>query len=711
MTEALPDTLAHFLDASSRSFDRLYRPSWLLSELAEPSWQIRFGESIREVDGVVKGAARIRWSLTLPDGCLSDPSHCLLLEHAKLLLIAAFDGATSSSKTLAAVTAYHRHLLWLVEYWVTHGPGLHLQRGLLGLDADAIEAFLSIYGVSGVAGISRACERWDEWIFGLVQQEKPRLEAAIDAMTPRERERFRICTVPEPGPSVPALELRLGEAREARRALARVLLHKLDAYDRRGVIKAGFVQEAIGIDAPRVSRIAPLVRHLQRYETCRDYDFRSYPRYGVRTAPLVGRLSLEEKAAKPVKVNNLLNWTRQASQALTLIPSLASGTFADPSEMGERLARFHMRREGRTRSIPTPVALRLTGFCIDWIQNVEPQLRGLVDRVLESSVRDGDAKPGDLQASLEGVPVPPALQRFGVKMFWGRSLWEDRYSQDAPLAGRQVQDLAVTDLLNVHVGVCFVLVAMLACCRRSEVLMLSKGSIEHRGDRAYIRILLRKTGADEARLSLLKPVPKIVARCFDSLSSMARILDRYRPTRDGHVAGLLFTKFNRNGLSEAAPNIYSHLDLLSEVADLRTGDDSVWHVRPHELRRFFALSFFHEGGRENSLPALSWFMGHREIHMTWRYVREELSGAELSEAEAALAAAAIYSDDEARSVRRLRSMLLKHFGVDELRVLSGDVVQEYLEMLHETGTFNASPVQVRNASGVRFTVLITINGR
>ncbi|MBK1614930.1 hypothetical protein CKO44_15785 [Rubrivivax gelatinosus] len=176
------------------------------------------------------------------------------------------------------------------------------------------------------------------------------------------------------------------------------------------------------------------------------------------------------------------------------------------------------------------------------------------------------------------------------------------------------------------------------------------------------------------------------------------------------MASLLFTKFNRNGLSEAAPNIYSHLDLVSEVAGLRTDQDRVWHVRPHELRRFFALSFFHEGGRENSLPALSWFMGHREIHMTWRYVREELSGAELSEAEAALAAAAVFSHDEAVSVRRLRSILLTHFGVDELRVLSADVVQEYLEMLHETGTFTATPVQVRTSAGVRFTVLITIIG-
>lgn len=711
MIGTLPDALSNFLDASSRSFGGLYRPSWLLSEVADSSWQIRFGESIREVDGVVKGASRIRWALTLPDGRLTDPSHRLLLEHAKLLLIAAFDGATNTSKTLAAVATFHRHLVWLVEYWVTHGPGFHLERGLLGLDVDAIEAFLSIYSVSGVAGTSRVCERWDEWILAVVQREEPRLEVAIDAMTPQELERFRICPVPGAGSSDLVRGLRSGATLEARLALARVLLHQMNAYDRRGVIKASFVEGAIGIDASRVSRIAPLVLHLQGYETCRDYDFRSFPRYGVRTAPLAGRLSLEEKATKPLKIAGLLNWARQASQSLTLIPSLASGTFADPADIGERLARFHMRCERRTRSIPVPIAIKLTRFCVDWMHNVEPQLKGLLDQIFESLPRNFDAKPSDLQAALNGVPVPSALQRFGAKTFWGRSLWEDRYAQDVPRNGLRVPALAVTDLLNIHVGACFVLVAMLACCRRSEVLMLSKDAIEFRGERAYIRVLLRKTGADEARLSVLKPVPKIVARCFESLSSFSGILDRYRPTRDGHVARLLFTKFNRGGLSEAASNIYSHLDLLSEVADLRTGDERVWYVRPHELRRFFALSFFHEGGRENSLPALSWFMGHREIHMTWRYVREELSGAELSEAEAALAAAAVYSDDETTSVRRLRSMLLKHFGVDELRVLSEDVVQEYLEMLHETGTFTASPVQVRTAAGVRFTVLIAINGR
>lgn len=709
MTGALPEALEGFFDASSRSFDRLYKPSWLLNDVGEPSWQIKFGESIREVDGVVKGAARIRWALTLPDGRLTDPSHSRLLEHAKLLFIAAFDGATNTSKTLGSVQIFHRHLVWLLEYWVTHGPGLHLRRGLLGLDVDAVESFIAIYNRSGVAGISRARERWDEWIFSVVQQDEQLLLAAIERMSQEEREHLRINWIPATEPRDRVPRVGAAGADEARYALARVLLYRMDAYDRRGVIRSCFVEKAIGIDAPRVVRIGPLRLHLRQYETCRDYGFQAFPRFGSRTAPLLGRQSLEEKSTKSVGVASLLNWTRQASQTLTLIPSLASETFADPSGLADRLARFPKRHEGRTRSIPTRVALRLTGFCIDWMQNVEPGLKSLVDQVFERLPRESDVKPDDFQASLDALSVPPAMRRFGVTKFWGRSLWEDRVVEDLPQGGGPVLQLAVTDLLNIHVGVCFVLVAMLACCRKSEVLMLSKDSIKYRGDRAYVHVLLRKTGVDEARLSVLKPVPKIVTRCFESLSAMAAVLDRYRPTSDGHVADLLFTKFNRNGLSEAATNIYSFLDLLSEVASARTEEEQIWHVRPHELRRYFALSFFHEGGKENSLPALSWFMGHREIFMTWRYVRQELSGAEVSEAEAALAAAAVYSDDEATSVRRLRNMLLKHFGVDELRVLSSEVVQEYLEMLHETGTFTAAPVQVRTASGVRFTVLITIN--
>nr|CBA30152.1 hypothetical protein Csp_C22120 [Curvibacter putative symbiont of Hydra magnipapillata] len=709
MTGALPDTLEQFFDTSSRSFDRLYRPAWLLNDLADPVWHIKFGENIRKVEGVVKGAARIRWALRLPDGRLTDRSHNRLLEHAKLLLVAAFDGATSSSKTLAIVATYHRHLMWLVEYWVTHGPGLHQQQGLLGLDVDTVETFVAIYAMNGVAGISRACKRWDEWVVERLQDEALQIDAAIEVMSSEERARLRIGLGAVRNTSAESLHAKSDSFDEGHYVSARVLLHRMHAYDLRGVVRGKFIEEAIGVEASRIPRIAALLVHLQRYEICHDYSYRAIPRCGYRTEPLLGRLSLAERAEKPLKVWGVLNWVRQASQTLTLIPELASNTFADPTEVGERLARFNARREGRTKSIPTPIALQLTTFCIDWMQHVEPQLRGLVEMVFESLSRNSEAGPSELQRLLEGIPVPAALRRFGARRFWGRSLWKDRHGCNVDRGEEQKTELAITDLLNVHVAVCFVLVAMLSCCRRSEVLTLSKDAIQYRGGRAYIRVLLRKTGADEARLSVLKPVPMIVSRCFESLSAITAVLNRYRPTRDAHVASLVFRKFNRNGLSEIAQTIYAHLDLVSEVANLRTDDKRLWHIRPHELRRFFALSFFHDGGRENSLPALSWFMGHREIHMTWRYVREELSGAELSEAEAALAAAAVYSDDEAASVQRLRRMLLKHFGVEELKVLSEAVVQEYLEMLHESGTFTATPVQVRGMSGMRFTVLITIH--
>jgi hypothetical protein len=140
------------------------------------------------------------------------------------------------------------------------------------------------------------------------------------------------------------------------------------------------------------------------------------------------------------------------------------------------------------------------------------------------------------------------------------------------------------------------------------------------------------------------------------------------------------------------------------------GNGPTWYIRPHELRRLFALTFFHAGGRENALPALSWFMGHHELHVTWRYIREDLTGREISGTEATLARAAVYSEDQSASICQLRKMLLLHFGVGELKVLSEDTVQEYLEMLHEEGVYTATPIQVRTAAGKRFTVLITIDG-
>jgi hypothetical protein len=148
---------------------------------------------------------------------------------------------------------------------------------------------------------------------------------------------------------------------------------------------------------------------------------------------------------------------------------------------------------------------------------------------------------------------------------------------------------------------------------------------------------------------------------------------------------------------------------MSEYFDLRTTDGSRWLVSPHELRKFFAMSFFRDGDRANSLPALTWFMGHGDdIEKTWVYLRSDLAEEEISSAEATWAAVALRTQPQDESVRRLRSILEEHFGSQQLSVLGEDDLQEYLELLRSQGAYTATLKSIRDGRGRRYTVLVHI---
>lgn len=131
-------------------------------------------------------------------------------------------------------------------------------------------------------------------------------------------------------------------------------------------------------------------------------------------------------------------------------------------------------------------------------------------------------------------------------------------------------------------------------------------------------------------------------------------------------------------------------------------------VLPHQLRRYFAVTFFHFGGLENSLPALSWFMGHEDVGETWRYIKESLTGKELSASEAAFGYFAVCSDDQSHGVQQLRNILVKHFGTEKINVMHEDELRDYLELLSEKGVYTATPIQINVGKRKRYTVAISV---
>ncbi|MGV8427350.1 hypothetical protein [Pseudomonas aeruginosa] len=264
-------------------------------------------------------------------------------------------------------------------------------------------------------------------------------------------------------------------------------------------------------------------------------------------------------------------------------------------------------------------------------------------------------------------------------------------------------------LLRLHTAVCFCLIGVLTSCRRNELVDLDKSASYEVDGRFYLSVLLRKTGFDNMREPMEKPVPRLVYECLLSLNALKKLWQIIVPSSDILFKSQAFFKVNVRGASPFnVADACVFLKELSEYLKLVDNSGERWVVLPHQLRRYFAMTFFHFGGLENSLPALSWFMGHEDIGETWRYIKESLTGKELSASEAALATSAVCSDDQSHGVQQLRNILIKHFGTEKINVMHEDELRDYLELLSEKGVYTATPIQINAGKRKRYTVAVSV---
>jgi hypothetical protein len=696
----LPNELAAFLAAASNFVVDLYQPAWIKGSLEAPDLQIDFIGTPATEDSR-SSAFGLNTNFYAPPGRLSDADRQVFRRQMIMLLISFIDGSIAPSRNETNVRVFWAALMRLAEYWATAASKRQLAKGLVGISLDAVSEVLVAFKDSGSEGITDMRGAWEDDIWrrvaALSRFDFDAIEAALDVET-RDAIKRR-CEE----------QRRKGELPQGDLRAALLLLASEQAYDALGFVSSSYVVKVIGGDVFRVGNNGSLQVHLRRYALSENFERQSYRKYGIRSQLDSNRPQLLERAAKPKSIDVLAAGLRYVSAAACNVAEFAESELALPEEIKKRIAAEDRTETGRTASMPAVVALKVVRGCVDWILNIAPQLEQLCLLLSEIPFRKSGANPrnfapsmGDALASINH----PLLKRFGVRGFDGcLRRCDPDWSRPRPFSE---QTLGFVDLLDLHFAFCFSIVALMGCMRRGEVMDLMDGDLV-RGRHDSLVANLRKRQIDSVRRRVTKPVPRIVGLAIESMIRIRNIWRGCLPSKHGGAAHV-FSRLTRSGLSgaEDAGHLYKTLDFLSEFLELKQVDGSCWYVRPHQLRKSFAMSFFHHGGKEKSLPALSWFMGHRSVADTWRYVRSQLTGSEISASEAQMATMAVLSQDKSKAVEKLRNLLRLHFNCETLSVMSEVDLQGYLEHLHRKGKYKASPVEIRTSKGSRVAVLVSI---
>ncbi|WP_324743287.1 site-specific integrase [Pseudomonas veronii] len=462
-------------------------------------------------------------------------------------------------------------------------------------------------------------------------------------------------------------------------------LRSMGAFNPDGSVSLLFIGAAIGVDAARLAKARFFKEYLIKYS-----------------------LSSNQSTSRTIQnktVSQLAAWFGSLANVLASSSINSSPDFNDPYTFNNCLKPFRGNAIGRTKTLPFGIAKKLISGCCEWMCEVFPELNKYLQSVLMAA--------NDIRSKVVGISDFTAIKLAEEKIIKPAKLekyYSDLFEGKHPLVSDHfIAPAFVMKLLQLQMAVSFVLITLLSCSRRSEIMELCEDDGFEVSGRCYLNVRLRKTGESLQRRALAKPVPKLVNRAIYQLRALKAHLSSYYSSTDPLVHTRLFLKVSQMGIGPMLKgDIYIPLRLLSVCLDLRDSSGDSWHVMPHQLRRFFALSFYHNAGVENSLPALSWFMGHTDIEGTWRYVKESLTGKEISASEAAMAASAVCSDDASVGAERLRNILCTHFGCSDLSLMKEEDVQDYLELLSEQGVYTATPVTIRDGRKKTFSILIAV---
>lgn len=266
------------------------------------------------------------------------------------------------------------------------------------------------------------------------------------------------------------------------------------------------------------------------------------------------------------------------------------------------------------------------------------------------------------------------------------------------------------ELFGVYMGCVQMVTGTMTARRLGELTDLpAKGSLDT--TRQWLKFLLRKSsrGMMGRRKSVMRPIEPIAVEMIGNLEQYHRILIETGFAEEGLP---LFTcpSLTAGGALSTGTGVYlRNLDLFCDYFETELCDGKRYYLRQHQLRRFFAMLFFHcaQSGDESTIR---WMLGHVDLEHLWHYINENIDGTILAGAKAYHLAQQIYTKGE-EGLIDLMDLINETYGT--YAYVKGDAtkLEERIEQLVNKGLVDAEPEFVLQTGGVKVKIVTTVRRR
>ena len=390
-----------------------------------------------------------------------------------------------------------------------------------------------------------------------------------------------------------------------------------------------------------------------------------------------------------------------------------------PADSLERLsvkhvtAHFKPKDLGRFRTLPAPVVFTALKdafeFCFKYM-----------DAMLEATLKSADEIRSIAEQKIEKVKhltlntivqnnISPTLQDLGVRR-WRIVDPNDQTKLDPEFYNKLRSNNGLVELYEVMMGSVQIIVGTMMARRVSEIRSLKADCLCPKSDPTThlnentnysLEFYNSKSGAGDTREKLTRPIPKTGALLIWKLQ-----LFRNELIKMGAIskkAGLLIKCCRRTGkFTPMAVTSYSqHFNTFCDyfqtpLLEVAPNGFHRYYIRQHQLRRFFAMSFFWSSGFDG-LDTLRYFLGHTDAEHLYHYITENTPGEVLRGVKAETLVHGLNADKIA-GIEKIREILKERFKVQDVTVEALEEAIEELQYEIEDGYIKTTPEldQLRN---------------
>lgn len=301
---------------------------------------------------------------------------------------------------------------------------------------------------------------------------------------------------------------------------------------------------------------------------------------------------------------------------------------------------------------------------------------------------------------LEKLPVNMLLEMEGHYTYdrWSLTRSSESFYQDLRIGK------GICELYQVLIGCICLTTFGLAARRIREVASLNASTClypaenpnENTTTQFWLVFQGAKSGAGNKRQTLRRPIPRIIAKTLYKLKEFhsslleQKLIDTPRLLLSvGRITGQV-SRLSRSGL-------YNYVEMACDFIQTHCFVDAHeikrrYYLRPHGLRRFFALLFFNSSDN-NKLTTIAWMLGHTDLSSFYRYVTEVVGVRAMNEAKAHKLARVIKHDDadEIRNLPDLVKKIRDDYNCSDVMIRTSHEVQEDLGYLSKEGLIEMDP--------------------